>query len=200
MNQDSSVPELAGLLLAAGGSRRLKQPKQLVIHEGLPLVRRAAEAAAAVCTAGVTVVTGSERSKVEAALDGSGVHTVHNEHWREGMGTSLAKGADWLAGGAIAGDFSGVMVLLCDQPDIAVGQLEALERLWQNAPSLPAAAVFEGRVGAPAVFPVSWLERLSVLQGDQGARALLRTCNDLQVLDMPEAVRDIDTPDDLSSL
>jgi molybdenum cofactor cytidylyltransferase len=196
MNQDYLVPELAGVLLAAGSSSRLGQPKQLVIHAGLPLVRSAAEAAVAVCAAGVAVVVGSERNEVEIALDGLDVHIIHNEHWREGMGTSLAAGASWLTGRS----FAAVMVLLCDQPHIGTEQLAALGRLWQNAPSQPAAAFCEGRPCAPAVFPANWVERLAGLRGDEGARALLRSSADLQVLDMPEAAKDIDTPDDLNAL
>lgn len=196
MNQNYSVPELAGLLLAAGGSSRLGHAKQLLIHEGLPLVRRAAEAASAVCAAGVTVVTGAERGAVEQALTDLSVQTVHNEYWREGMGTSLAIGAASLVDRPLAG----VMVVLCDQPDVGVMQLAALGQLWQNAPSRPAAARCAGLAGVPAIFPASWLERLAGLKGDTGARLLLRSCADMQLLDMPEAAKDIDTPDDLNAL
>jgi molybdenum cofactor cytidylyltransferase len=65
---------------------------------------------------------------------------------------------------------------------------------------VPAAARYEGRIGVPAVLPRRHWRALKALQGDQGARALLRGSKELTLVDMPEASLDIDTPADVEKL
>src|SRR6266851_9784754 len=81
------------VILAAGNSTRFGSPKQLVVHKGLPLVRRAAKAAIAAHTSPVIVVLGANKSLVAAELTRlRGVRTVVNEHWATGLASSLAAG------------------------------------------------------------------------------------------------------------
>jgi len=191
---------LVGLVLAAGGSSRLGRAKTLLLHHGRPLICDVVETVNTVCDGGVTVVTGAEQDAVMQALSSevgekAVVNYVHNDQWRQGMSTSLATGVRCVAEHSPTA--KAVLLMLCDQPRIGPDQLGALVRLWQTAPASPAAAGYADTVGAPAVFPRSWFDRLMSLEDDQGARMLLRQCSDLQVLDMPEAAADIDTPDDL---
>ncbi len=158
----SSVPELAGIVLAAGGSSRLGWPKQLLERDGRALVRHAAETALSVCGAGVTVVTGAVAADVAAALPSSrALSVVHNPDWESGMASSLATGVRAVA----AGPADAVLVMLCDQPRIGPARVAALAALWQNSPSAPAAAHYAGRAAVPAVFPRDWFGRLQALQG-----------------------------------
>jgi CTP:molybdopterin cytidylyltransferase MocA len=196
----SPVKGLAGLVLAAGGSSRLGRAKALLLRQGRPLLCHVVDAVDSVCGAGVTVVTGAEHAAVTQALSGEGanaasVHWVHNQTWQRGMGSSLAAGVQALAGQSPP--VAAVLLVLCDQPRVGREQLAALVQLWQSAPAMPAAAAYADTVGAPAVFPRRWFDRLVLLKDDQGARVLLRECPDLQLLDMPEAADDIDRPDDL---
>lgn len=198
----SRIDGLAGLVLAAGASARLGQPKALLLHHGQPLICCAVAAAGEVCGAGVSVVTGAHRDAVQSALQQSdatrSTELVHNNAWQQGMGGSLAAGVRRLE--AVPESCSGVLVMLCDQPLLGSTQYAALGQLWQHAPAVPVAAAYAGAVGVPAIFPRSWFAKLAGLQNDQGARKLLQDCPDLQTLDMPEAALDIDTPNDLHLL
>jgi len=186
-----SMTEIAGLLLAAGGSERLGASKQLLAADGEALVRRQAALLQKVCDR-VLVVTGAEAQAVESALGGLPVDCIHNPHWREGMGTSLA------AGVAAAGEASALLVLLVDQWRIEGSDLAALCAAWRAQPDRPVAACWtDCDAGAPAIFPGKLFGRLCALAGDAGARRLLADPA-LRVVrvDVANAAFDLDTPDD----
>jgi len=190
--------DVVAIIVAAGESRRLGQPKQLLPWRDSTLLAHAVTEAAAVCER-VIVVTGAARETVENAVPADLAECVFNPDWRVGMGTSIA------AGVRLADDADAALLLLCDQPLIGRDDLAALLALWQNAPAVPAAAAYAGAAGVPAVFPRSWFARLTALRGDHGARALLRDNNGMPAaaiptLEMPSAATDIDTLEDLERL
>jgi molybdenum cofactor cytidylyltransferase len=187
---------LAGLLLAAGGSSRLGSPKQLIVWRSKPLIVHAVEQSLAVCDAGVVVVTGAHADAVAASLQDYPVELVHNPDWRSGVGKSLADGVRVLHGRGA----TGVLVMLCDQPLVLESDLLRLADAWQDAPDIPAAALYHGTAGVPAIFPSTYFEQLTELVGDTGARALLRGQNACTIVDMPRAAIDIDTAEDIGSL
>ena len=149
-----------------------------------------------VCGSGIVVVTGAHGDAVAAELQGSGARITHNPEWPSGMAGSLRAALTALD----HSDCEAALLMVCDQPRISTAHLAALAALWQNAPSRAAAAAYNGQPGVPAVVPRSWFAQLAALQGDQGARALLRASTETQLLDMPDAATDIDTPDDLTQL
>src|SRR5262249_23324500 len=79
----------AVVVLAAGASRRLGQPKQLVCWRGRPLVHHAVEAALEARVGPVTVVVGAREAEVRAALDGLDVNILAHPGWSEGLGSSI---------------------------------------------------------------------------------------------------------------
>lgn len=187
---------LAGLVLAAGESSRLGQPKQLVEFRGETLLAHALKLAVAACDAGVTVVTGAPDSRVDELLEDDGVRQVPNTDWQQGMGTSIAAGITAMR----AQPCAGIMLMLCDQPLISPADIEALVSAWRDSPLRPAAAGYRGGAGVPAVFPVSFVPELAALTGDTGAKALLRAAAAVSIVDMPAAHLDIDSADDLQKL
>ncbi|MDP6437737.1 MAG: nucleotidyltransferase family protein [Gammaproteobacteria bacterium] len=191
-----TVANLAGIVLAAGGSTRLGQPKQLVEMSGRPLVCHALGAAAGSCGAGLVVVTGDAAAEVEAALEGYRVQVVRNADWEQGLAGSIATGTDALA----ALNFDAVLFMLCDQPYVDQHDIARLAAVWQNAPARPAAAVYEDKIGVPAIFPATYLDRLSTLKGDRGAQALLNEIPGVSRVELASAGFDVDTADDLQKL
>ena len=204
---------VAAVLLAAGASTRLGRPKQLVLFDGEPLLRRAARLALDAGAAPVYIIVPptpefdgpapaslssrprsgpNSKPKPEycSALDGLPVTLLPNPGAAEGMGSSLRIGI-----AALPLSIERVLVLVCDQPLLRPENLRAL----LAAPASVAAAQYGGRLGVPAVFSREHFAALAAVQGDQGARSLLRTLP-VTPVPMPEAAIDIDTPADLLAL
>ncbi|MCB1599101.1 MAG: nucleotidyltransferase family protein [Xanthomonadales bacterium] len=192
------MPEPAhlALLLAAGGSRRLGQPKQLLDLNGISLIRRMALAALATEPTELLVSLGAEVEGCRAALQGLRWREVLVADWTEGMGRSLAAGVEAITNPALA-----VLVLGVDQPALDAAHLRALVALGRERPDCAVASAYADTLGIPALFPAEWRPRLAALGGDLGARVLLRS-GDPSVLSVPapQLAIDIDTPADLGSL
>ncbi|MFJ7627744.1 NTP transferase domain-containing protein [Streptomyces sp. NPDC097595] len=192
--------QIAGLLLAAGGGRRLGgRPKALLEHRGGLLVEHAVRTLREGGCGPVHVVLGASADEVRAraGLDGCGVSV--NPEWTEGMGSSLRTGLDALAGtGADA-----ALVLLVDQPGIGAEAVARVAAAYRDRTSLVAAS-YAGERGHPVLFGADrWTDIAAGAVGDQGARAYLRAHREALTLvecgDVAQAF-DIDTPADLSHL
>lgn len=184
---------VAAIVLAAGrGTRFGGEPKLLATLDGRPLVRHAAEAAAASGLRPVLVVTGHRGGEVAAALRGLPVAIVANPSYAEGLSTSLRAGFAALPSRAEA-----AAVLLGDMPRIGAALLDELAGAWRAA-GRPVALVptFEGRRGNPVVLSRGLASRIAALTGDGGAGSLLRA--EPGTVEWPVAADsvtiDIDTP------
>lgn len=178
-------------MLAAGASRRLGRPKQLVRLGPEPLVRRAVRLAATLQPLWIGVVVGARASRVAAALASSGAELILARRWREGLAASLAAGVRRAPPQARR-----LLVLTVDQWQVSAADLR---RLVAAAGPNPAAAAYGGHLGVPAVFPRRLWPALRRLRGDRGARALLERAAATAVA-MSAAAVDLDTPDELVRL
>ncbi len=203
------MPDLAAIVLAAGQSRRLGQPKQLVELDGEPLLRRAVRLAIEADCSPVVVVLGACDQPCRQALAGlspslSQLHILVNPAWVEGMSTSLRLGVQALEGApgaSTAGQPVSVLIMVCDQVRITGNSLQRLLRTHRESQAPVTAARYAGRLGVPAVFSAELLPALAALTGDQGARRLLEQWADRVIaVDMPEAAVELDTPEDLAKL
>ena len=136
------------LVLAAGASTRLGQPKQLVKLAGRPALHIVVSNAVAVAGHAVTVVVGAHARELTHLLAHSPASVIVNRQWQEGMGSSLRYGVASLPPGCQA-----VMVLLGDQVAVTADDLKRLVSAWKGEESMIAASVYEQRVGVPAIFP-----------------------------------------------
>lgn len=190
---------VAGLVLAAGASVRLGQPKQLLRYRGETLIHRTVRLAQAAGLAPLHVVVGHRGREVAAALGGLGgaVTVVANPDWRQGMGGSLARGVASLPAGVAA-----ALVLVTDQPQLSAGLLGAiLGRYRGGAAALVACRYASGALGVPALFARRHFAELAALAGDRGARALFtRHAAALAEVSFPTGDRDVDTPADAAAL
>ncbi|MEY9485241.1 CTP:molybdopterin cytidylyltransferase MocA [Streptomyces calvus] len=191
---------VTGLLLAAGGGRRLGgRPKALLTHRGRPLVEHAVATLRAGGCARVHIVLGARADEVRARALLPDCVLVDNPDWEQGMGTSLRAGLDSLVGtGARA-----ALVSLVDQPGIGP---EAIARVLAagTSPGSLVSAAYDGVRGHPVLFGAAhWPGIAATATGDRGARAYLKEHADRLTLvecgDVAEAY-DIDTEADLAYL
>ncbi|MFF7729436.1 NTP transferase domain-containing protein [Streptomyces sp. NPDC008001] len=191
---------VAGLLLAAGGGRRLGgHPKALLGFRGRPLVEHAARALHEGGCAPVCVVLGAAAAEVRVHAALTQCTLVDNPGWPEGMGSSLRAGLAALA----ATDAGAVVVTLVDQPRVgsaAVSRLLAAHR----AGAALAAASYGGERGHPVLFAREhWAGVAAAATGDRGARGYLREhAAALALVECGDVAdpQDIDTPADLTLL
>lgn len=191
------VPPVGLVLLAAGQGRRFgPAPKLLATIEGVPLVRRAAEAAMASKARPVVAVLGARAPLIRAALAGLDLRLVENPDHADGLSRSLRAGL-----AALPSEAEAAIVVLADMPRITAAHLDALIEAFAAADPRPCAVVpvHEGVRGNPVLLDHRRLStELAALEGDRGAGTILARRAD--VLDLPAdaAVRfDVDTPDAL---
>jgi molybdenum cofactor cytidylyltransferase len=196
---------VAAIILAAGRSTRFalqddRSTKLVSLWRGAPLVRHVAEAARASGASPIFVVTGHGRRRVEDALNDLDLRFVHNAEYASGLSTSLRIGLTALSGAA-----SGVLVLLGDMPKLKASTLRRLVTAHEEAASDIMALVpaFARRRGNPVLLRSEGLVCARALNGDEGARALLRAFHE-RVVEVPvddEGVLvDVDRQEDLSTL
>ena len=192
MNPSST--QHAAIVLAAGGSRRLGMPKQLLRRGGETLIHRAVRLAAATQPQRVFLVVGAHAGKMREAVADLRVEILVNEDWQEGLASSLRA-----AVGALGEDQASALILGCDQP--ALEQIH-LQRLLAGAiaSSSGCAATLHGRArGVPAVASAAVLDEARDLQGDRGLRGSLQglSSDSLYLLEAVELEFDLDTPADV---
>jgi molybdenum cofactor cytidylyltransferase len=191
---------VAAVILAAGASRRLGQPKQLLVYRGESLLKRAIRLAQEAGAAPVLAVLGANFEVISASIAPMRVMIVHNHRWEQGISSSIHSGLR--AANTCSPQSSGVLLLGCDQPRLTAEHLRSLLDAF-NAESADTivSSVYNGVRGVPAIFPRLAFSELLALSGDQGARALiaLAPCPVVTIyFDGGEI--DIDSPEDVSHL
>lgn len=184
------------VVLAAGGSRRLGQPKQLLTRDGETLVHRCVRLAMAIRPRRLLLIVGGYAEAVRGAVRDLPVDILPNPAWEEGLASSLRLAAVTLASDRAEAS-SACLLLACDQPALEAKHLDALHAGFM---ARGCAATWHGDSrGIPAWVPADLLAQAASLQGDRGLRGLLaaRSSERVALLDALELVRDIDTPDDL---
>ena len=171
---------VAAIILAAGASTRLGQPKHLLERA----VRTAREAG----LSPVVVVVGARAAEITAQCDLREAQIVRCERWTEGMSQALAAGVAAVA----ETNAASCVVLTSDMPFVTPLHLAALSKRRSEV----RASEYAGRKGVPAHFPRSTFFDLMRLEGDTGARDLLQAAISI---DLKEDALDIDTPQDLSA-
>lgn len=185
---------LACIVLAAGGSRRLGQPKQLLRQRGRTLLLRQVTLARQFSRQPPVVVIGASHLRMRRALRQlrPGVTVIRNPDWHQGMAGSLRTGLALLRP-----DVRAVLVCLVDQPLVRREDLQQLALAWQCHRSRVIAAEYNDRLGAPAIIPRTMFRRIRKLNGDRGAAQLFRNQPSTVRIPMPAAAADIDTREDL---
>jgi len=189
---------IAAIILAAGRSTRMGGPNKLLAEiGGRPLVRIAVDEALASSAQPVIVVTGHQREKVEAALEGLKVQRVHNPDFAEGLSTSLKTGL-----AAVPDNVDGAIVCLGDMPQVDAALIDRLAAAFDpERGALIVVPTVDGKRGNPVVWSRRFFHELATLEGDVGARHLIarypEAMTEVQVSGHAALV-DVDTPEALT--
>jgi molybdenum cofactor cytidylyltransferase len=188
-----SFPELSVLIPAAGESKRLGQAKQLLQYGSGSLIQNTVNTAQALAPGEIVMVTGAQSTAVKASVQHHPVLWVHNSHWSDGMGGSIALGT-----AAVNPGSTGLMILLCDQWRIRLQDLLALANCWRSDPGRIFVAEADGHYMPPVIFPSTCFKAILQLKGQQGARSVLDTYAELVTpVSMANAAFDLDTQEQL---
>ena len=191
-------PRLAAILLAAGESTRMGQPKALLSWGGVPLVRHQADLLTAhPAIDQLLVVVGSLQDEVSDALKGTPARVMVNPRFREGRATSLAAGAR-----ALQDIPASVLVVNVDQP-LAPDLLDPFLAAWRTDPAALWRPGYKGRGGHPLIVPADVVPELAhVTEATQGLRAVVtrhRSRLRSVPVESPLAVLNLNTPADYAA-
>ena len=192
------MSKLAIIIIAAGNSSRLGQPKQLVSKGHCSLLKYTAEIALQ-HTQSVTCVVGYDAKTISRELNGLSVECLINLNWQQGMGTSIACGIKNLTQ-----DIDGVMILLCDQWALTSQDLEMLIQQWKQNPTEIVASQYPGKkseadiIGVPAIFSKQFFNQLAQLKETGARKILMSNLDNVIPLKIQNAELDLDTPEDLA--
>ncbi|MET0388825.1 MAG: NTP transferase domain-containing protein [Polyangiales bacterium] len=190
-------------LLAAGASRRLGLPKQLVRWEGVSLVRRLATELCASQLTAAAVVVGCEAPRVSREVADLPLALLNNDAWREGVASSIRRAVDWAQDEGL----DALLLASCDQLRLERTHVTALVAALAAGRAQGVEAVasqYDAVSGVPAVFTRARFADLRALEGDRGAAKLLRgdasRPRDIRDMPWPAGSDDVDTEDDMRRL
>lgn len=192
-------PRTGVVVLAAGGSSRLGEPKQLMQFEGKSLLRRAVETARAAACGPVTVVLGAHAAQLVCEIDDLSVAIEVHHAWPEGLGTSISAGVRRALDDD--GDLDALLLMLCDQPLVDPALLGRLDAARAEKRALISACAYSGTLGVPATFARELFDDLLALSGTRGAQSVIRRyAAGVVAIPFPDAALDVDTRSDYSAL
>ncbi len=187
---------IAAIVLAAGSSSRLGQPKQLLKVRGKSLVGIAVENCLNSGIDRAIVVLGFNNEAVVEVLRDYPVKTLVNQNWEKGMGHSLSFGLNHLT--SLWPDIDGLLIQLCDQPFIPESHFVKLIHLFLKGEKSIIASLYKDTFGPPLICDKRYFPELEKLDGDKGAKSIFQKYKEELYLEpCPECAADIDKPEDL---
>lgn len=187
------------IILAAGKASRMGKPKQLLIYQGSSLISHAVKIGLNSTCKPVLVVLGAYAEQIKPEINKLPIKIVENPLWETGMSSSIRVGITAIK--ESNSKLDGVIIALADQPLIDVKVFNKLIQSYQETKNIIIACAYDGVVGVPALFNNILFSELINLEGDKGAKALMRKYRDeVLSIEIPEAAIDIDTEDDYEKL
>lgn len=193
------VSKAAVIILAAGSSSRLGSPKQLLTVDDKTLLQHTIEAAKAAGIDPVIVVLGANRELIKKDLNAKEVIIAENEEWQSGLASSIHSGIEALT--KVSPSADAAILMVCDQPFVSAELLNDLLRKQNETGKAIVASSYDNTLGTPALFQSSLFPELAALEGDTGAKILLKKYeNQLSSVPFIFGGIDIDTGEDYRNL
>jgi molybdenum cofactor cytidylyltransferase len=185
---------VAAVVLAAGGSRRLGRPKQLLPFRGAPLLDAVLRTARTAAFDQVLVTLGGAADDVLGEVDLTGLDVVVNEDFGTGCGSSVAAALR-----QVRDDAEGLVLLLGDQPGVTVDAVQALRD--RAVSSSVGVCGYDDGPGHPLWFHRRMFDTLAALHGDKAVWKVIENSADVVRVQVPGPVPlDVDTWADYQAL
>lgn len=187
------------VILAAGESRRLGEPKQNVLHNGESLLQHAVKTAVYSACRPVIIILGAYAEEIQLQIKEQTVVIYHNPQWQEGMASSIRLGIKMLQ--QTEAGVSAVIFMVCDQPHVNTELLDDLINTKAATGKDIVASSYNNTLGVPVLFDKKFFPELLLLKGGEGAKKLLlKHKNSLVSVPFPLGSIDIDTAKDYEAL
>jgi len=187
------------IILAAGSSSRLGQPKQLLQFNGYTLLRNTIIQAKLVPHNLVVVVTGAHKDIIDKELAYTSAKVAFNKQWEVGMASSINVGLHKML--AINPEVETCIITVCDQPFVTAKVLNHLLEEHQKSGKGIVASAYAETLGTPVLFHRNYFEALLNLKGQEGAKKMLQLYkDDVAQIPFEKGAIDIDTADDYNNL
>ena len=187
-----SQPSIAAIILAAGASRRMGQPKQLLPYRGQSLLECVIQCALASSCRPVIVILGAHAEAIAPAIEHLPIAVIHNANWHQGMSSSIRCGVSYIRDNLPSTD--GILFLTCDQPFVSTNLIETLIKRYNDSNKPIVASQYEGTMGIPVLFSPLFYSNLMQLEGDYGAKTLIQTYpSQVATINFPKGKIDLDT-------
>lgn len=190
--------DIAVLILAAGESKRMGEPKQLLPWKETTLLGHTISIARSV-TPNVFIVLGANYEKISKSKGLENAKVVFNAKYKSGQGSSLSVGIEYLDNQEQ--QFEGVLVLLCDQPLITSNYLKNLLVTFSETKKGIVATKYNNKAGVPAIFQNKYFDKLKNIVGDKGAKTIIgENTYDVYLFDAQGQELDVDTKEEYERL
>ncbi len=187
------------LILAAGAAFRMNEAKMLLAFESTTILEHIVAEVKTVKPDHICLVTGYYHKEIVESIDTAGLFIVHNEHWREGMASSISRGIQEMIKKYPA--LSSVIIVVSDQPHLNSKVLDEMFALHNKTKKGIVAAQYGKIAGTPVLFSKKYFNQLIELTGDTGAKSILQQHKtDIATVEFSLGVIDIDTPEDYEKL
>jgi molybdenum cofactor cytidylyltransferase len=185
-------PSIAIIILAAGASRRMHLPKQLLPYKRKTLLQYTIDEAAKSKAGFVFFVLGANAAEIQKSIHAENAHMVLNEAWPEGMGSSIRAGI-----AALPDSVDAAIISLCDQPLLCSFVFDSLIDTFISSGKSIVASEYAGSPGVPVLFARKHFPELAALQGDSGARSIIEAHHeDTALIQFTGGSVDLDTPEE----
>lgn len=185
------------VILAAGSSTRMGEPKQLMKYKDKTFLQHIIDEAIEAHLKPVICVTGSQSDLITNSISIMGVLIVYNEHWSEGMGSGISAGIKQL----LPTEVDSVILAVSDQPYVSADLFRTMVGWKEKSGKGIVACTYAGTLGTPVLFTRDYFDRLQSLNGDQGAKNIVKlNLPDVCPVEFEKGNVDIDTKQDYEKL